>query len=377
MPAPVWPPVAKLHKPSGLARVRYRGHEEYLGRWGSSEAALAYADFLRRMAAEYGHALDGPGPSPGRPRPAPDTVAVVVAEWRAIERPKYDVEGQAPRMYDTALGVLLARFGTLPAADFTVARLRALRDEDMVARGWARVTINRHVVRLQTVWRWAEERDLVPRGSWGNLRTLRPVPRGDRRVPDYPPVRPMEAAHVELLLLGCHPLLAAMVEVQWLTGMRTKEVRTMRVGEVDTTAWEYRPTRHKNTWRGHDRVVPLGPRVRAILAPYLEGKGAEEWVFPASRSNRRNARRVVRRGPKCYSAEGHAQAFARACEAAGLLPDDWCPYSLRHGRKQAVEREHGLDAARTVLGQSSLEATSRYAAGRDADTARRLADEDG
>jgi len=39
----------------------------------------------------------------------------------------------------------------------------------------------------------------------------------------------------------------AMVELQWLTGMRSGEVTRMRTGEIDTTGklWIYRPSRHK------------------------------------------------------------------------------------------------------------------------------------
>jgi integrase len=36
------------------------------------------------------------------------------------------------------------------------------------------------------------------------------------------------------------------------------------------------------------------------------------------------------------------------------------PYGLRHGRKMAIERAEGADAARAVLGQKSIQATALY-----------------
>lgn len=366
MPPAVWPPPVRLHRPSGQGRFRWHGRDYYVGPYGSAEAAIRYAELL----CEIGERGDVQ-PVPVMPDSGP-SVAYVVAEWRRLERPRYDPEGHSPRQYDTALGVLLRCCRDLPAAEFGLARLRAVR-EAMVARKWARVTINRHVVRLQTVWRWAEERELVPRGAWAGLRVLKPIPRGDRRVPDHPPCRPLDQGEYELLLLGCHPLLAAMVEVQWLTAVRSGELRRMRAGEVvDAT---FRPLRHKNTWRGHDRAVPLGPRARAVLAPWLAGKAGDDFVFPTSRGSRRG-RPPVYHGARCYTAEGYAQAFARAAHAVGL-PDGLAPYGLRHGAKRRLEQAVGLDAARVVLGHSTPDTTARYAAERDLDAARRLAEEMG
>ena len=60
---------------------------------------------------------------------------------------------------------------------------------------------------------------------------------------------------------------AAMVELQLLTGMRPGEVVLMRMSDVDRSGdvWLYTPEEHKNAWRGKERKVYLGPKAQEIL----------------------------------------------------------------------------------------------------------------
>ncbi|WP_149110394.1 hypothetical protein [Limnoglobus roseus] len=53
--------------------------------------------------------------------------------------------------------------------------------------------------------------------------------------------------------------------------MRPGDVCKLRPVEIDRTAevWLYEPRWHKGTHRGKRRVVPIGPRGRAILEPLL------------------------------------------------------------------------------------------------------------
>jgi hypothetical protein len=39
------------------------------------------------------------------------------------------------------------------------------------------------------------------------------------------------------------------------------------------------PKKHKNTWRGHDKVVALGLPEQELIAPRLVGKSPEQAVF--------------------------------------------------------------------------------------------------
>jgi integrase len=144
-----------------------------------------------------------------------------------------------------------------------------------------------------------------------------------------------------------------MVKVQMLTGMRSGEVCLLRPVDVDQTAdvWEYRPTTHKTTHHGKDRVVAIGPLAQAILLPLLSGIGPGELVFSPARAEveRRARRSVERRTPRWhshmqrnhrkrkvqpkrragerYNSTSYARCIARACKQAFPLPP-----SLRRGR---------------------------------------------
>jgi integrase len=97
-----------------------------------------------------------------------------------------------------------------------------------------------------------------------------------------------------------------MLELQWLTGMRSGEVRVMRTLDLDRTdpdCWLYRPGsdagpygRHKNAWRGQDRVVPLGPRCVEVLTPWLRPDEPTAYLFqPRQATQEHHARRAQRR----------------------------------------------------------------------------------
>jgi integrase len=79
-------------------------------------------------------------------------------------------------------------------------------------------------------------------------------------------------------------------------------------------------------------------------------------LTPSQRARRR--KRAPRRAPgDYYRATSYAHAVSRACRKAGVK---FRPYGLRHGRKMAIERAEGADAARAVLGQKSIQATALY-----------------
>jgi integrase len=92
-----------------------------------------------------------------------------------------------------------------------------------------------------------------------------------------------------------------------------------------------------------------------LIAPYLEGKTAEQAVF------------CTRRG-KPYNSGTYREAVARAIDRANRsLPADqqiphWTPYQLRHaGITELVKENDGnLDIARATAGQKTISVTQRY-----------------
>ena len=342
-----FPPSVLHHKASGQAFIRWQGRTHYLGKFNSPEAAEAY----RRLLGE----LSTGGPPP-KAAASDHTVANVLAEWWTREAPRYGVSRELPH-FRRATAIVAEQFGSLPAADFTARKLAAV--QLAMAKSWCRNVVNRQVTRIRTVWRWAETEGLVPPGSWGNLRTLHPLAPNDARVRHTLPVRAATDADYAAVLCHLGRTGKAMLRVQWLTGMRSSEVRTMTWEEIDRRGaeWIYRPAKHKNAWRGHTRVIVLGPRARAVLRWHCPKPPAVGPVF------------VTRRGA-AFGPTGYQQLVRRAAQAAGV--PGFHAYQLRHAAKDRITREHGLDAARSVLGQKSIDSTNGYGTAVDAAAAARV-----
>lgn len=350
------------HQRSGQARVRIAGKDYYLGVYGSTEAKEAYARLLAELAAT--------GQPPARQEEGQGTVAELVAQWLAYMPSRYHANSREPPQFRQALEVVVRLYGSQPARAFDSLALMAvqramasgswLREEEQVRLrqkgrpvGWCRNVVNRQLVRVRTVWRWAESRKLVPPGTWSSLLTVEGV---GRNAPGVRQTKPQSAAswdELRAVLRCCRPAPRAMLLLQWWAGMRSEEVRLMRREDIDTSGavWLYRPAKHKCEWRGQERVVPLGRKCQSVLIPWMKKAG---YLFEA-------------RSGQPYSAFSYAQSVRRAAARAGV--QGFHPYRCRHAAKQRLTREHGLDAARAVLGQKSLGTTNLYASQQDLRTA--------
>lgn len=348
-----WPPVPHPHRASGQERVRIHGRDHYLGPIGSQEARDNYAALVVKLA-EGG---PPPEPVPKRERPGGLTVAEVVELHGADARQRYDPRGREARQFDYACAPLLHVCAGLPANRFDAARLEAVRDE-MIKRRWSRKVINRRVIRLRTLFRWAELKGHVPGGVWVALRALPPLLSNDRRVRTSEPRRPPEWPDFARACREMPHVVRDILLVQLFAGTRPEETRTMLVRELDRSGedWVYRPEEHKNAWRDQSREVVIGPRARRVLAKHLEGKRPQDHVF-VSGYDKGGATR-------CYSDCSYPRAVARACERAGVPP--FSPYDIRHLAKRRATRAAGLEAARAMLGHRSVTTTAHeYDAGVD------------
>jgi site-specific recombinase XerC len=128
-------------------------------------------------------------------------------------------------------------------------------------------------------------------------------------------------------------------------------------------------------------VIPFGPKARAVLSAFLDGRSLEpaEPVFSPRRAReeryaRLRAARKTRVQPSqasrekarpkrlpaaVYTARAIAHAVLVAAEKAGM--PHWHPYQLRHSYATKVRRYHGLEAAGAALGHTRMSATEVYA----------------
>jgi len=374
-------PSYRLHKPSGQAVVTIDGHDFYLGRWNTPQSRAEYD----RLIAEW--------LSNGRRLPSDQadlgerTITEIILAFDKYAEQRYPVSGRELENFRLALQPLRDLYGPSPVRNFGPKALKAVQQR-MLELGWCRAVINRRIGRIKTMFKWAESEELVPPSTYHTLQTVRGLPKGMLGVKEAPPIEPAFWEQAEKAVPFCPRTVAAMLRLQWLTGMRSGEVRVMRTIDLDRSdsqCWYYRPGsdagpngQHKNAWRGQDRIVVLGPQAIEAVTPWLrEDKPAEYLFQPRQAVEERNIRRrKERRSPRTpsqlartrkrkpkrapgvlYTASSYAHAVARACIKAGVK---FRPYALRHGRKMEVEAMVDVDAARTVLGQRSIHSTQHY-----------------
>jgi integrase len=372
-------PSLRRHKASSQGLVTLNGKDHYLGLWPAH---------IRRAPAAVQQAYES-----------------LVAEWlasgRGLGAPLFTVNALILRFlqhavvhyrradgslthevihFKQAFRDLRRLFGNLPAAEFSPLKLKTLRDE-WVTAGYARSYVNQRVGRVKRLFKFGVAEELVPALVFQALQALNGLQRGRSEARENEAVQPVaaEAAHNTLPFLGRR--VAAMVQLQMLTGMRSGEVVRMRPCDIDREGlvWVYRPNVHKMSYRDKDRIVPLGSRAQAVLEPFIDGRPLEVYLFdPREEQTERNAKRMAtrktpvrpnnrtqrvaspKRSPRAhYTPDTYGRAIARACEAAGI--EHWHPHQLRHLFATDVRRQFGLEPTQVLLGHAHACITEVYA----------------
>ena len=227
------------------------------------------------------------------------------------------------------------------------------------------------------------------------MKAVKTLRKGEPGTYDNPPRKEVPDSVVQRTLPFMPPTLAAMVQVQRLTGMRPSEVFNMRVGEIDRTRspelWYYTPAHHKTERFIGTKTIPLGKPEQELIAPYLIGKKSAEAVFsPRAAMAERNVELRAKRQSKITPSQA-ARNEARAAKpsrykefyvdgsygvaiknvikrANRQLPDGekiphWYPYQLRHSASTAMELAGSIDDAQALLGHTSANMTKRYSHG--------------
>jgi site-specific recombinase XerD len=398
MPRPKGLPSYRLHKPSGQARAIVNGRHIYLGAYGSPESHERFAQLI----AEQVHREPERSPTPPMIPVGASELTInelILAYWNFAKG--YYVCGGVPTKeiggIRDAVRPLRLLFGQTLANEFGPKKLATVRQHMIGTQKLARTEINKRIGRLKRMFKWAASEELVSATVVHGLQTLTGLRYGRSEARETEPVKPVADRDVDLTLPFLAPPVRAMVEAQRLTGMRPCEVVLMRSADIDRSQdiWGYEPRTHKNKWRGHARVILLGPRVQQILLPFLKRnpedflfspKEAEAWrierqignaglhrktrVF-ASELRRREAarrgrkRRVRRRAPgERYETASYGRCIKYAIQRArksGIELTHWHPNQLRHAKATELRKQHGLEAAQVVLGHARADVTQIYA----------------
>ncbi len=164
-----------------------------------------------------------------------------------------------------ALEPLLKLFGLTDANQFGPKSLKMVR-EHMIGLKWSKL-INARNNLIKRCFKLAVAEELVSPTVLLGLQAVQGLRYGCSEARETEPVRPVADEHVNATLPYLGSVVAAMVRMQRITGMRVCEVTIMRPCNIDqsTEVWVYEPSIHKNLWRGHVRQVPLGLKAQEIL----------------------------------------------------------------------------------------------------------------
>lgn len=202
-------------------------------------------------------------------------------------------------------------------------------------------TINRYMAAISSVFSWAIEERLTPRGWTNPCRGIRQLrePRGR--------VRFLDAAELERLLAACkesrYKRLHALVLAALCTGARRGELLGLRCGDLDLDAGVALLGDTKN---GDARVLVLLEQVVTALRPLISSDPAR-FVFGSPRTRFQTPANI-------------GTAWRRALARAGI--GDFRFHDLRHSCASYLS-QNGVDmnVIREILGHRRLEMTMRYA----------------
>lgn len=397
-------PLYRFHKARNCAVVRIDGRDFYLGPWQSPESLSEYqrlvSDWRRR---QYRDAQD-----------EARLVRHLSLAYFQHAQSYYRKGGKQTKtlfMVQSAMKQLNRLFADLPADQFGPKRLREVQSA-MIQEGFCRRYINQLVGTIRRAFRWGVAEEIIPSSVWHGLQAVPDLRRGRSTARETPPVLSVDPAVVAATLPHLPPILADMVRLQQLTGMRPGETCAIRpqdvVFEEGGTAC-YRPESHKMEHHGRERRVFLGPQAVQVLAPYLARDPHRYCFSPAEvvewrREQRAQARKTPRfpshmrrnatkrkpqprRAPRDrYDTQSYGRAITAATRVAWPTPEelnttaarefrrvhDWNPNQLRHLWATKARQLEGIEAASVGLGHASLNTTEVYAE-RDFSAARRFA----
>ena len=335
-----------------------------------------------------------------------------------------------------ALRVVRELYGSSPAAAFGPNALRIVRESMIHGKPegyrprepWARKTVNTRVGNIQRMFRWAASRELIDAGIYHALQTLPPLKRGRSKAVDHEPVKPVPREMVDAIKPYVSKQVAALIDLQVLTGARPGELLRLRACDIDTSSrsgvWTYRPKEHKNAYREKDRALYFGPRAQEVLSGFMSERSLDAYLFsPSDAEDERRAKLTASRRTylSCgntvgsvviddpahlpgdhYTTASYRRAIERACDLAfpapaplcrrelasgrfegegallaRLSPEQrsqleawrrahrWHPHQLRHLAATEIRAEFGLEASALVLGHGSATLTDRVYAERD------------
>lgn len=295
---------------------------------------------------------------------------------------------------DAALDALEEAYGDRGADDIGAPDIHRLltsmvvgTDRHGVTRARSIYTVNGRLRIVKQAYKWARLHGLISKETAYDVSLVPPlrVGRSEAKAPRR--VLPVPEAVLSATVAAATPTIADMIRTLLLTGMRPGELCAMRACDMerDGDVWLYRPVSHKTEHHGRDRVILVGPQAQAILKPYISRRTKlSEYVFLPSEAHRERleqlglpkvkayqcSRSVFKPG-RCFKNDTFYGQIQRTCDRAFDPKGEkrkakdfahrWHPHRLRHNAATRIREQFGIEAAKDLLGHSSLSTAMIYA----------------
>jgi len=375
-------PNYRLHKATGQAFVELTGRRFYLGKHGSKASKEEYE---KRIAEYLANGRKLP-PTLVKKGISCQELAIHFLEWAEGYYVKNGVQTATFGLCRRAVSLLVKHYGNESTNNFSPLSLDFLQ-KLWVENGLPRLTVNRFVCIIKRMFKHGVIYGWVDAHTSYALQAVDNLKKGRTKAPEYRDIHPVDDAAVDRTLPFLPPIVADMVRVQRLCGMRPQDVRNMRFIDIDRSrkVWCYRPFTHKMEHTEKTRFIPVGPKAQAILTSYLVEKedAPESFLFSpqdsvrlqriekrqkrktfnkqgrVQPSQRNRAKPNPKRAPReQYTKDSYAEAISRACKKAGVPL--WTPNQLRHAAGTNATANYSLEAAKELLGHASVKTTEKY-----------------
>lgn len=375
------PPSYRHHKPSGQAVVTVGGRDHYLGPYGSPASHVKYQEVLQRWAGQELPAKEPVAPASTSDPYSDLRIGELLVDYLEFADRYYRKNGEPTGEilnFKDAIRPLRQLYERSRVADFGPVALKAVR-ELMIGNGLSRKVVNARINRIRRVFKWGVENQRVSPAVLQGLQAVAPLKKGRTEARETQPVTTVPEPYIEMVKKHVSKQVAAMIDLQRLTGMRPGEVVLMRGRDLDMSGklWVYTPQSHKTEHHGIQRTIYIGPKAQEVIKPFLKRELADFLFRPidslaAFRKRRAQARKTKRysakpprkahprkRAGEHYTSGSYCYAVHQACKQAGI--PCWGPNRLRHNAATFLRKQYGIEAARVVLGHSSAAITEVYA----------------
>ena len=368
------------------AFIEVDAQRRYLGPWGSVEASRRYAQVVAELA------------EPVRDLPPPSAavnlrIGELIVSYLEHLRDQLGDDPQSPSQkwlrIRNATRVLFWLYGDELVSDLGPRMLATVRarwleigcgrlgddgeplDEP---RPSSRTTANSNTQALIRMIRWGVGVEIVSDRVLTRCTAIEPLKRSNAEKRRGP--KPIDASEIEAVRPFVSRQVWGLIRLIRLSGARPGEVVGVRPCDIqflDESCWMLAPVDHKNSHRGQERRIYMGPEAIGVVRDFLDGRPLDRPIFSASeavrelndacrhhRSSPNPKPRTARKVGDAYTVASLRRAIARACEQAEIPV--WSPHQLRHTRATELRRLGGIEVAKAVLGHASLGATEIYAA---------------